>query len=454
MKYQLINQPNEKYTVKEQILINRGIEEKELNHYINLTDNDINEPEMLGEDVLFNAATTVWDTLSDPTANICVVVDSDADGYTSAAILLNYLNDLLLDEVECRVHYFMHEGKQHGLSDAMDWIFDVNPRLVIVPDGGTNNVEELKKLGELGTSVIILDHHLVEENEFWEQNPKSCGNVKHYLINSQLPHYSNKELSGAGVVYQFCKYIDKIKDLDYANKYLDLVATGLVADMMDLRSVETRRLITKGLVPDNIVNPFVYSLWQKNKFKIGDIPTAWGFTFYVVPLINAITRSGTQDEKDTVFNSMLKYKAFKEVPSTKRGHKPGEKERIVDQAMRICTNVKNRQSKQELQGLELVEHLIEDKDMMQHKVLLFLLEPNQIPAPIRGLIANKIQAKYQRPCCMLTKTIDKESGRVSYQGSARGCDRVGVTDFKSICAGTSVCDYTVGRMVALRYLFL
>lgn len=61
------------------------------------------------------------------------------------------------------------------------------------------------------------------------------------------------------------------------------------------------------------------------------------------------------------------------------------------------------------------------------------------------VIANKIQAKYQRPCCMLTKTIDKESGRVSYQGSARGCDRVGVTDFKSICAGTGVCDYTVGH---------
>ena len=69
-------------------------------------------------------------------------------------------------------------------------------------------------------------------------------------------------------------------------------------------------------------------------------------------------------------------------------------------------------------------------------------------------------AKYQRPCCMLTKTIDKEYAedahgnklitfnKVSYQGSARGCDKVGVTEFKDICAGTQVCDYTVGHQGA------
>ena len=62
---------------------------------------------------------------------------------------------------------------------------------------------------------------------------------------------------------------------------------------MSLRSLETRRLISKGLKPDRIVNPFIYEMWQKNKFKLGDTPTAWGFTFYVVPFVNAITRSGT-----------------------------------------------------------------------------------------------------------------------------------------------------------------
>ena len=42
---------------------------------------------------------------------------------------------------------------------------------------------------------------------------------------------------------------------------------------------------------------------------------------------------------------MLKYKAFDILPSTKRGHSLGETETLVDQAIRVATNVKNRQTK-------------------------------------------------------------------------------------------------------------
>lgn len=76
---------------------------------------------------------------------------------------------------------------------------------------------------------------------------------------------------------------------------------------------------------------------------------------------------------------------------------------------------------------------------MNHKVLLFLLEPGQVDKNIAGLIANKIMAKYQRPTCLLTKVTD--NGTISYQGSARGCDKVGINDFKSICAETGLTMY-------------
>jgi single-stranded-DNA-specific exonuclease len=301
----------------------------------------------------------------------------------------------------------------------------------------------LQDLEDNDIDVIILDHHEVEEVDFWstEYHPHL------YLINSQSPKYPNKDLSGAGVVYQFCRYVDKVTNNNYADHYLDLVALGLDGDMMSLKSFETRQLIFKGFDPDRIVNPFIYEMWQKNKFKLGDTPSAWGATFYIVPLVNAITRSGTIEEKQLIFDSMLKFHAFNQIPSNKRGHKVGETERVVDQAIRTCTNVKNRQTRAEDAGIELVEHLIEENHMMDHKVLLFLLEPNAIKAEIRGLIANKLMAKYQRPCCMLTKTINSE-GVVSYQGSARGCDKVGVTEFKDICAATGACDYTVGHQGA------
>jgi single-stranded-DNA-specific exonuclease len=53
-------------------------------------------------------------------------------------------------------------------------------------------------------------------------------------------------LSGVGVTWQFCRYIDSILDTEYANDFLDLVALGNCGDMMSLKSFETRYLITEG----------------------------------------------------------------------------------------------------------------------------------------------------------------------------------------------------------------
>ena len=140
---------------------------------------------------------------------------------------------------------------------------------------------------------------------------------------------------------------------------------------------------------------------------------------------------------------MLKFLAFNEVPSTKRGHLLGEKEKLVEQAVRVATNVKARQTKAQEAGMAKIEQMIEDQDLLLHKVLLFLLEPDEIDKNIAGLVANKIMAKYQRPVCILTETRDQNG--VSYQGSARGCDKVGVVMFKDICAATGVCMYTAGH---------
>ena len=197
-------------------------------------------------------------------------------------------------------------------------------------------------------------------------------------------------MSGVGIVWQFCRYIDKILEVNYANEYLDLVALGLTADMMSLHSFETRYLITKGFKKENIHNPFIDYMLDKNSFPLSKTDyvssdslmacTSIGAAFFIVPFINAITRSGTIEEKHLLFNSMLNYKAFKEVLSNKRGHKSGETEKLVLQAIRTVTNVKNRQTRAEEAGLNLLEKMIEDNNMLNHKILLFLLEPNQIPA--------------------------------------------------------------------------
>ena len=96
MKYKLINTPNEKYNAKQQILINRGMAEEDLVHYMNLTDDDINPPEAFGEERIKAAAKCLLSHL-DNDSKICVVVDCDCDGYTSSAIMINYIHDLKND---------------------------------------------------------------------------------------------------------------------------------------------------------------------------------------------------------------------------------------------------------------------------------------------------------------------------------------------------------------------
>lgn len=428
MNFKLITTPTENWGAIVQILVNRGIEKENIEHYLHTSDEDINSFESLGVNNLKAAAAALIHAIQN-NLKVIIIVDSDCDGFTSSALLINYLHVLFPYWVENCLDYSFHEGKQHGLADHIETLLECNYSLVICPDSSSNDYVEHKKLAENATQVIVLDHH---EAERISENA--------IVINNQLSDYPNKDLSGVGVTWQFCRYIDSIMKTSYADKYLDLVALGNLADMMSLKSYETKYLINKGF--KNIKNPFIYYMAQKNAFKLGTEITPMGAAFYIAPFVNAMNRSGTMIEKKLLFESMLNYKAFQMVPSTKRGHKLGEQEKLVEQAIRTATNVKNRQTREENKGLETLEGLIEKNNMLENKILLFLLQPGQIDTNIAGLIANKFMAKYQRPCCILTRVEEEdEEGLVHmyYRGSARGYEKSGVTNFKDICeAGPNV----------------
>ena len=128
-----------------QVLYSRGI--NNLDKYLLSTIEDINKPEAFGEDRMRAGASMLIRHISaqDP---VLVIVDSDADGFTSAATLINYLHDLFPSFVENNIEWFIHEGKQHGLSDCVDYILFNNFKLVICPDSSSNDYEEHKKLKE------------------------------------------------------------------------------------------------------------------------------------------------------------------------------------------------------------------------------------------------------------------------------------------------------------------
>lgn len=222
--------------------------------------------------------------------------------------------------------------------------------------------------------------------------------------------------------------MDSICGTAYADDYLDIVATGLVGDMMDIRDFETHYLIQQGLQRSSLRNPFIKGMADKNVYQLGkgDL-TPIGVAFYIVPLVNAITRVGTQDEKQILFESMLEWKAYDLIPSTKRGCK-GQEETRLEQALRVCTNVKNRQTRTRDAEVECIENIIQENNLLEHKVLAIKLDNMSIDRGITGLIANELMSKYKRPVVLLSKT--EHEGLEAWEGSARGYEKSKMKDFR------------------------
>jgi single-stranded DNA-specific DHH superfamily exonuclease len=68
---------------------------------------------------------------------------------------------------------------------------------------------------------------------------------------------------------------------------------------------------------------------EKNAYSLKDNITPVGVAFYIAPYVNATIRMGSPEEKELMFKSMVEYKAFDQIDSTKRGCK-GQKESIVE----------------------------------------------------------------------------------------------------------------------------
>ena len=148
--------------------------------------------------------------------NIFIVIDSDADGYTSAAALINYLYLVLPQFTQDHISYTVHTGKQHGL------IIDEIPHgtnLIILPDSSSSDLTQHLECVNRNIDVIVLDHHESDNAEF---------NTYATIVNNQLCNYPNKTLSGAGVVYKFLECLDHEWHENKAFTQIGLVSGGII----------------------------------------------------------------------------------------------------------------------------------------------------------------------------------------------------------------------------------
>ena len=423
MNYSLIKPRDENLSALEQVLFNRGINIELFDKFLHTTDDVIYDPKTIdriqdGVKMLLSHIVAEHDIL--------IQVDSDCDGMTSAAVLINYLHRYFPNFVKSHITYRFHEGKQHGI--IFESVGD-NIKLVIAPDASSNDYEIHQKLAEKGIDVLVIDHH--EADKISEY---AC------VINNQLCDYPTKSLSGVGMVYKFCCYLDNFLGKPCADDYLDLVALGMIADVMSLRDLETKRLVEKGLT--NLRNPFFKMMVDKNAFSLKGELTPEGVAWYIGPSVNAVLRFGEEPDKRILFKAMLDFEAYKQIPSTKRGCK-GQLETVVEQAVRNCTNLKNRQNDVRDEVQANLERLVEEQNLLQHKILVIKCE-DSFNRNLTGLIANQLAAKFQRPTLLLNK-VDNE-----WHGSGRSFN---FEDFRDFCLASELTLYAQGHQGAFGIAF-
>lgn len=369
-------------------------------------------------------------------SSILFIVDADCDGYSSSSILWLYIKDFYPDTT---MKYICHEHKAHGLEDIIDEVEQCGFDLVLVPDAGSFDSEYYQRLEDVGTDCICIDHHGADAY------PTHC-----ICVNNQLSeHYPNKSLCGAGVVYKFCQVLDKIlcPQNPRSSYYLDLVAMAEVADCMSPTDPETRYYISQGLTQIN--NGFFKQLIVQQSFSLFKNSDGLNYikiAYYIAPLINAMVRVGTMEEKRQMFQAFIEPDTM--IQSTKRGAKAGDMVPISEEVARKATNAKSRQNRIKEKATELLEGRIQKEGLLDNKILVIeVYDEDNIPQELRGLIAAQFVNRYHRPT-MIGKT--NEEG--FFRGSIRGNDSFEeVPDFKKFLENSGCMEGVYGHKNAAGY---
>ena len=338
MKYKLIGKNNYySNNIIEDILRNRGV--KNISNFLNIDESVLTDPYLFKN---MKEGVNLLLEYIEKKKTIAILVDCDVDGYTSSALLYNYLKNSFSD---INLIFITHSSKVHGiiLNELKEYIDNID--MLIVPDGGSENYSEHKLLKEMGIETIIIDHHDV--------NKRSEDAI---VINNQLDKIA-VNLSGVGMVHKFCKVLDNEMWQEKADEYLDLVSIGLVGDMMSLNDLEIQWYVRNGL--KNIKNKFMRNMMETDYFLDINFIKPMDISFSIAPKINSIVRLGEpQDYRDM-------FKAFAEIedktyPYTfSRGKNKGEtiNENIYEYMTRKCNSLNEKRKRM---SAKIANKLIKD----------------------------------------------------------------------------------------------
>lgn len=407
--------------ILETVLHNRGIFDKEL--FINpdnSSDTDLN--------MITNIKKGIELIYKHLEGEILILVDSDCDGVTSGAMMLKFLKMINPD---AKIKYYLHDEKRHGLtSEFMNYLELQEVDLIIVPDAGSNDIENIEKIEKAGIDILIIDHHEIEKKT-------ECG----VIINNQTCPNTNSNLTGAGMVLKVCEKMNE--DYNYnLDELHNLAMLGLIGDTANLIDNEVRNICLTSI--KDIKNNFLRTVYQMKEKDLDNL-TMRDLSFGgVIPLINSVLRVGTLEERIKLFEVMAdivdpdkftiiekrklnkSIRKYEMVPFTLN-----EYELMVEQ----CEEVKKRQNK-------LINKMMRDLEPQYNPangIQFFIVGNYKEFKGITGLVAMKLSEKFAQPS--IVAWLDDDG---NYYGSLRGNEKV-MPDFKEWCLNTMLFEWVQGH---------
>ena len=424
MKTKLVNKNFKSDWVKN-LLISRGVDVARMEEFLHPSWANISEPDLLNN--VSRAAQRILEAVNDK-EHIGLVVDCDVDGVTSATIIYRYLHAV---DPDVKITYFFHDGKQHGLEDCWEKFVEAGVDLVIEPDAGINDKKYHDLLGEKDIDTVVLDHHEYEGGGF--------SKYAIYVDNQISSNYPNKSLAGCGVTWQTCREMDKLLITNYAESYIDLVALGCASDVMSPLTLENRAIFDIGF--SHVCNPTFKAFCDKQAYSMQNTINYTTVAFYVAPLINACMRTGEPEEKLLMYKMFLHPERF--VESHKRGAK-GESVSILEEGLRVLTNVKARQQRLIDQYLGEFRGRILENGLLDNNIIVIpLTENDNFTSELNGLLAMKLSGEFHKPCLFLRASADGLS-----KGSARNPNGSPISDLKEFYSKCPYVEWAFGHASA------
>ena len=221
---------------------------------------------------------------------MCLYGDYDADGVTSAALMINFLKHFGITPVV----YLPERREGYGLNKtAVRKLKEEGVTLLICLDCGSTNIEEIKEANALGIETIVIDHH-----EPGEELPPAYGIINPKRKGARFP---TRELAACGVVFFFLLALRRVLSRNgqlpgtiNLKRELDLVALGTVADMVPLTG-DNRVIVRFGMeVMRKRPRTWLRSFYASGIVASG-VVDEYSLGFIIIPRINASGRVSSPD---------------------------------------------------------------------------------------------------------------------------------------------------------------